>query len=45
MIGMLSCAMLNLIANITTREAKDRKQVSFVVYILAIIFLLKIIFG
>ncbi len=45
MIGMLSYAILNLIANITTREAKDRKQVSFVVYILAIIFLLKIIFG
>ncbi|MBE6060682.1 MAG: NCS2 family permease [Clostridium sulfidigenes] len=45
MIGMLSYAILNLIANVTTREAKDRKQVSFVVYILAIIFLLKIIFG
>jgi len=44
MIGMLSYAILNLIANITTKEAKDRKRVSFVVYILAIVFLLKIIF-
>jgi len=45
MIGMLSYAILNLISNLTTREAKDRKPVSVVVYILAVVFLLKIIFG
>lgn len=43
MMGMLSYAILNLIPNLLSK-AEDRKKVSGVVYILAVVFILKIIF-
>ncbi|MEG0306933.1 MAG: NCS2 family permease [Clostridium sp.] len=44
MLGMLSYAALNLLSNIITKK-EDRKNVSSVIYILALVFLVKIIFG
>lgn len=43
MLGMLSYAILNFAANILSKK-EDRKPVSLVVYILAAVFILKIIF-
>lgn len=43
MIGMLSYAVLNLIPNLLSK-AEDRKKVSGVIYILAVIFIAKIVF-
>lgn len=43
MIGMLSYAILNLISNLLSKK-EDRKKISVVIYILAIVFILKIVF-
>lgn len=45
MMGMLSYAILNFIYNITTKDKDKKKKVSFVIYGLAIFFLIKIIFA
>lgn len=45
MMGMLSYAVLNGLANLVTRKKEDKKKVSWVVYGLAVFFILKIIFA
>lgn len=43
-IGILSYAVLNFINNIFTRDPSKKKKVSIVIYILAVIFILKLYF-
>ncbi len=42
-IGILSYAVLNLINNIFTKDPSKKKKVSFVIYILAILFIIKLV--
>ncbi|MBW9144149.1 NCS2 family permease [Clostridium sp. CM027] len=42
-IGILSYAVLNLVNNIFTRDASKKKKVSVVIYILAVLFIIKLI--
>jgi len=42
-IGILSYAVLNLINNIFTKDASKRKKVSIVIYILAVLFIVKLV--
>ena len=42
-IGILSYAVLNLVTNIFTKDASKRKKVSIVIYILAVLFIIKLI--
>ncbi|MGH4138060.1 NCS2 family permease [Clostridium sp.] len=42
-IGILSYAVLNLVNNIFTKDASKRKKVSIVIYILAVLFIAKLV--
>ena len=42
-IGILSYAVLNLVSNIFTRDASKKKKVSVVIYILAVLFIIKLV--
>lgn len=42
-IGILSYAVLNLVNNIFTKDGTKKKKVSFVIYILAVLFIIKLI--
>ena len=42
-IGILSYAVLNLINNIFTKDASKKKKVSVVIYILAVLFIIKLV--
>ncbi|WP_435787792.1 NCS2 family permease [Clostridium sp.] len=42
-IGILSYAVLNLVNNIFTKDPSKRKKVSIVIYILAVVFIIKLI--
>lgn len=45
MMGMLSYAVLNGLANLFTRDKENKKKISWVVYALAVFFIIKIIFA